>query len=252
MLKVTKKTEVLRLTKSEASVISLIRSVGADKLTSEINSITNSETDCLKSLKDALTNKSYFTIKELIDNGTITEEDATKLISAYANKSNIVISGTFGSGKTTLLNALMQEEKDSDRYTMLLEKSAEIELKKVSKRTNVEHITSDTVGKNFIIKSMLSKNVDRLVIGEVTDIDSTINLLMALTYGVSALTILPTHQITDNLSLEDWDEKVKETFNSLTKGIKHPLAGQLADLHTVYVYCHCDRDGYTIKVKEKV
>lgn len=47
------------------------------------------------------------TLKELIRNGTINDQQVTFLKSAIKNNRNVVISGGTGSGKTTFLNALI-------------------------------------------------------------------------------------------------------------------------------------------------
>jgi ABC-type molybdenum transport system ATPase subunit/photorepair protein PhrA len=178
----TKKTEVLRLTKSEVNVINLIREVGVEKLYTELDNITTSDSNCLKSFKDALLNKPCFTIEQLIEKGVLTQKDATRLLQAYTNKENILIAGETGSGKTTLLNAMIKEDTNDKTYTLLLEESKDIDLNRVAKRTNIESVTTEAQDSNLVLSHILAKTVDRLILADVTSLNTTINLLMALTY----------------------------------------------------------------------
>ena len=126
------------------------------------------------------------TMEDLINGGTISEEDADYLINAVKQKKNIFMSGGTGSGKTTLLG-ILGNYIDEDERVVTIEDSAELNLSKIKNWVRLETRGSNTSGDGEItirrlIKTALRMRPDRLIVGEVRG-DEAIDMLQALNTG---------------------------------------------------------------------
>src|SRR5438445_3368057 len=72
-------------------------------------------------------NTRHFTMADLIEHRTLSQETATLLREKVGNRQNILISGGTGTGKTTLLNILANFIPDDERI-LVIEDTAEIQI----------------------------------------------------------------------------------------------------------------------------
>lgn len=113
--------------------------------------------------------KTPFTIKDLINFGSLNEDMAEFLRACVVSKLNIVVSGGTGSGKTTLLNVLSSFIPDGDRI-VTIEDAAELNLlqrhvvrletKKPTRRGDSEVSIRD------LVVNSLRMRPERIVVGE--------------------------------------------------------------------------------------
>ncbi|GAA0591034.1 CpaF family protein [Virgibacillus siamensis] len=129
--------------------------------------------------------KEPFTIHDLINFGTLTEEMAVFLQACVDAKLNLFISGGTGSGKTTTLNVLSSFISNSDRI-VTIEDAAELQL-------GQEHVVSletrppNMEGKGAIsirdlVRNSLRMRPDRIVVGEVRS-GEALDMLQAMNTG---------------------------------------------------------------------
>ena len=132
-------------------------------------------------------NTHSFTVADLIRIGTLTEDMATYLQAAIANRKNILISGGTGTGKTTLLNILADFIPDQDRL-LVIEDTAEIHIRKPnlvrfeSRRQQGPKIPAVTI--RDLLKATLRHRPDRIIVGEIRG-GEAFDLLQALNTGHS-------------------------------------------------------------------
>lgn len=115
--------------------------------------------------------KSPFSMKQLIDIGSLGEEHAVFLEKLVKAGYNILVSGGTGSGKTTFLNALSSYISHDERI-ITIEDSAELQIQGISNLVRLETKSGNTDGCTPItirdlIKSSLRMRPDRIVVGEV-------------------------------------------------------------------------------------
>ncbi len=113
--------------------------------------------------------KTPFTIKDLINFGSLNDDMAEFLRACVVSKLNIVVSGGTGSGKTTLLNVLSSFIPDGDRI-VTIEDAAELNLlqrhvvrletKKPTRRGDSEVSIRD------LVVNSLRMRPERIVVGE--------------------------------------------------------------------------------------
>ena len=125
-------------------------------------------------------------IKDLINNKTITEEVANFLEQLVISKYNIFISGGTGSGKTTFLNVLSNFIPIDERI-ITIEDSAELQLQNIpnlvrleTRNRNVEGCEEITI--RDLIRASLRMRPDRIIVGEVRG-EETIDMMQCLNTG---------------------------------------------------------------------
>jgi len=134
--------------------------------------------------------KQPFTIRNLIENKTITQEAAAILVLGIASRLNITITGGPGTGKTTLLNAL-------DRITPRWWRKVYIE-DAIESRTLREHhqvrLQVDPVdeqhkrlNKSEEIVKCLHRSPDYLILGEIQTIEHSKALFQAVAAGLHSI-----------------------------------------------------------------
>jgi len=126
-----------------------------------------------------------FTVKDLINFGTLTPNVAMFLKACVEARMNIVVSGGTGSGKTTTLNVISSFIPDDERI-VTIEDAAEIQL-------NQEHVVRletrppNIEGKGAItirdlVRNSLRMRPDRIVVGEVRS-GEALDMLQAMNTG---------------------------------------------------------------------
>jgi pilus assembly protein CpaF len=120
----------------------------------------------------------WFTLEELLANGTLSCAFYDQLIEAVERRQNILISGPTGSGKTTLVKALLDLIPQDERV-LLIEDTAELPLD----RSNCVRFTArEGVTIRDLLKASLRHRPDRILVGEVRD-GAAYDLLQALNTG---------------------------------------------------------------------
>jgi pilus assembly protein CpaF len=126
-----------------------------------------------------------FTIRDLINFGTLTDDMAEFLDICVKSKLNIFISGGTGSGKTSTLNVLSSFIPNQERI-VTIEDAAELKL-------NQEHVVSlesrppNIEGKGQVairdlVRNSLRMRPDRIVVGEVRGAEA-LDMLQAMNTG---------------------------------------------------------------------
>ena len=127
-----------------------------------------------------------FTMEQLIQVGSVTEEVAGLLRRMVRAKYNIFISGGTGSGKTTFLNALSNFIPHDERI-ITIEDSAELQIRGVDNLVRMETRNANMEGKGAItirdlIRSSLRMRPERIVVGEVRGAEA-LDMLQAMNTG---------------------------------------------------------------------
>lgn len=126
-----------------------------------------------------------FTIDDLVENNTLTEQSASFLKASVYGRKNIMISGGTGSGKTTTLNVLSNFIPDAERI-VTIEDSAELQLhqehlvKLETRPANVEGKGAYTI--RDLVKNALRMRPDRVIVGEVRGPEA-LDMLQAMNTG---------------------------------------------------------------------
>lgn len=126
-----------------------------------------------------------FTMDQLIEKGSLTEECAVFLKRLVRARYNIFISGGTGAGKTTFLNSLAAFIPAGERI-ITIEDSAELQIS-VPNLVSMEVRCSNMEGKNEIrirdlIRTALRMRPDRIIVGEVRS-EEAIDMLQAMNTG---------------------------------------------------------------------
>ncbi|MDZ5783467.1 CpaF family protein [Marinococcus luteus] len=129
--------------------------------------------------------KDPFTIHDLVNFGTLTEEMADFIDACVQAKLNIFVSGGTGSGKTTTLNVLSSFISNEDRI-VTIEDAAELQLGQehvVSLETRPPNIEGKgAISIRDLVRNSLRMRPDRIVIGEVRS-GEALDMLQAMNTG---------------------------------------------------------------------
>lgn len=126
-----------------------------------------------------------FTVKQLIEKNSVSEECAAYLKGLVEARYNIFISGGTGAGKTTFLNALSRYIPETERI-ITIEDSAELQLD-IPNMVRMEARNRNMEGKNEIrirdlIRAALRMRPDRIIVGEVRS-EEALDMLQAMNTG---------------------------------------------------------------------
>jgi Flp pilus assembly CpaF family ATPase len=126
-----------------------------------------------------------FTMDDLIERGSVSQQVAQFLQGSVIGKANIMIAGGTASGKTTLLNVLSSYARPSERI-ITVEESAELQLPQPhvvrleGRPANVEGRGS--YGIRELVHNALRMRPDRLIVGEVRGPEA-MDMLQAMNTG---------------------------------------------------------------------
>lgn len=126
-----------------------------------------------------------FTVKDLINFGTMTPEVAMFLKACVEARLNIVVSGGTGSGKTTTLNVISSFIPDDERI-ITIEDAAELQLAQEhvvrleTRPPNIEGKGAITI--RDLVRNSLRMRPDRIVVGEVRS-GEALDMLQAMNTG---------------------------------------------------------------------
>ncbi|MHB9124465.1 MAG: CpaF family protein [Armatimonadota bacterium] len=126
-----------------------------------------------------------YTITDLINFGTLTEEMSTFLRACVKARLNVIISGGTGSGKTTTLNVLSSFIPNTERI-ITIEDAAELRLQQEhvvsleSRPPNLEGRGEITI--RMLVRNALRMRPDRIVVGEVRG-GEALDMLQAMNTG---------------------------------------------------------------------
>jgi pilus assembly protein CpaF len=124
-----------------------------------------------------------FTLRDLIERGMLSEDQATILSDAVRNGQNILISGGTGTGKTTLLNVLADSIPEHERI-LTIEDTAELHIRKTHIVSAESQMDTHRNGVSFddLFKAVLRHRPDRIIAGEVRGAEAR-TLLDAMNTG---------------------------------------------------------------------
>jgi pilus assembly protein CpaF len=127
----------------------------------------------------------HFSTYELVERRAITQEALDVLLSAIAQRKNILVAGGTSTGKTTQLNALALHIDENERM-VTIEKPIEM---KLIQRNVIRLEASPAIGDRpeFTVSHLLSMTLrhrpDRIIVGEVKDSEAAYGLLQAMNTG---------------------------------------------------------------------
>jgi pilus assembly protein CpaF len=131
-----------------------------------------------------------FSIKELIDNGTLTPEVAAVLLFAVSCRFNITVTGGPGTGKTTLLNALDMTTPKWWRKIYIedaIESREQATHHQVRFRVDPMDELSMKFKKSDEIIKCLHRSPDYLILGEIQTAEHSKALFQAITAGLRTI-----------------------------------------------------------------
>jgi pilus assembly protein CpaF len=126
-----------------------------------------------------------FSLRELVERGTLTAELADFLALCVASRASVLVSGGTGSGKTTTLNALSGAIPGEERI-VTIEDAAELRLRQrhvvrlESRPASLEGRGEVTI--RTLVRNALRMRPDRIVVGEVRGAEA-LDMLQALNTG---------------------------------------------------------------------
>jgi pilus assembly protein CpaF len=129
--------------------------------------------------------KNKYSMEQLIQMGTLTENMAAFIKACVVSRLNIIVTGGTGSGKTTLLNAISGYIPNGDRI-ITIEDAAELKLQQThvvrmeSKMPNADGTSAVTI--RDLVRNSLRMRPDRIVIGEVRGAEC-LDMLQAMNTG---------------------------------------------------------------------
>jgi type IV secretion system protein VirB11 len=124
---------------------------------------------------------SVFTLENYVQAGIMTASQCSRIRSAVAARSNILVSGGTGSGKTTLVNAILNHviAHEPLARVIIIEDTGEIQC---TADNYIQYHTSMEVSMTQLLRTTLRMRPDRIIVGEVRGPEA-LDLLMAWNTG---------------------------------------------------------------------
>jgi pilus assembly protein CpaF len=131
-------------------------------------------------------------VKSLIESGSVTADMMEYLKLAVLTRSNMLVSGGTGSGKTTLLNILSSFIPAEDRVvtvedTQELQVSVDNLVMLEAPRRRKGKGDAQKVDMAFLIRTTLRQKPDRILVGEIRDMEAATAFLHAINTGHSGV-----------------------------------------------------------------
>ena len=123
-----------------------------------------------------------FTLDDYVRQGVASAAQVEALRAAVGERANIVVAGGTGSGKTTLLNALLAEPAFSQERIVILEDTAELQIRNANAVQLLTKRTDPAVTMRDLVQMTLRLRPDRIVVGEVRD-EAALEVLKAWNTG---------------------------------------------------------------------
>jgi pilus assembly protein CpaF len=178
----------------------------------------------------------FFSGKELVRAGTLSQTLLDRFSDAVAERRNILISGGTSSGKTTLLTALAAFISDDDRV-VLIEDTSEVQMAKpnlVRFEARREQFDLPAVTIRDLLRATLRHRPDRIILGEVRG-GEAFDLLQALNTGHSG-TISTIHANSAQQALSRFTSCI------LQSGIELPYQAIRANIgDAIHLLIHLER-----------
>lgn len=194
-----------------------------------------------------------YSLRELVDVGTLTDDLSRTLTEAVASHRNILISGGTGTGKTTLLNALASVIADDDRI-VLIEETSEVAIDKPNlvrfeaRRAQVplgQETPVPAVTIAELLRATLRHRPDRILVGEVRGAEA-FDLLQALNTGhLGSLSTLHANSAEQALT------RFAHCVLTANVGLPHASVREAIAL-AIHLVVHIARDGAHRRVTELV
>ncbi|MBX4906567.1 CpaF family protein [Rhizobium bangladeshense] len=131
--------------------------------------------------------REHRSIRDLVTQGSLTEESLSLLQAAVGLQKNVIISGGTGTGKTTMLNALSEAFADHERV-IVIEDTSELQIRK-EHVVYLEVTKPDRFGRGGasireLFRSSLRMRPDRIIVGECRG-GEALDMIQAMTSGHS-------------------------------------------------------------------
>ena len=182
-----------------------------------------------------------FTLPEYVDQGIMTEHQATVIREAATGRQNILIVGGTGSGKTTLANAILAEPAFAQDRVVLIEDTAELQCSAEDKIQMLTKRTDPPVTMTDLVRDTLRLRPDRIIIGEVRD-GSALDLLKAWNTGhPGGLATIHANSAAEGLT------RLEDLIGEVTQRIPYRAIGQ-----AINVIVHIERTAAGRRVTEIV
>jgi type IV secretion system protein VirB11 len=123
-----------------------------------------------------------FSLDQYVEQGIMTDAQASAIREAAAGHQNILIVGGTGSGKTTLANAILAEPAFAGDRVVIIEDTAELRCSAADQVQMLTKRTDPPVTMTDLVRDTLRLRPDRIIIGEVRD-GSALDLLKAWNTG---------------------------------------------------------------------
>lgn len=120
-----------------------------------------------------------YTLDDLLEKKTITPKQYTLLEDAVNGRKNIIVAGSTGSGKTTVANALLERIGGEERV-IIIEDNPELQASGVN---TVIMLTGNNYSLRDAVKASLRLRPDRIIIGEIRDGGTALDLCKAWLTG---------------------------------------------------------------------
>ena len=180
-----------------------------------------------------------FTLSDYVDQGVMTEAQASQLRQAAEQRENLLIVGGTGTGKTTLANAILAEPAFADDRVVLIEDTAELQCSAADQVQLLTKRTDPVVTMTDLVRDTLRLRPDRIVIGEVRD-GAALDLLKAWNTGhPGGLATLHANSAYEGLI------RLEDLIGEVTQRIPHR-----AIIQTIQLIVHIERTASGRRVRE--